>query len=129
MDGPPVPGAGHQVRRRGGGWEAGCGALHGPCTGPSRPCHLATLRPPSSPPALIRLPCITVAYTDLAIETDAAVGAAGIPTVASWLGIDALRACGRRLACKGSGPTTCRLPILRGVQGVLRPVSAAAALG
>ena len=66
-----------------------------------------------------------MACRDLSIETDAAVGAAGIPTVASWLGIDALRAAGRRLAGKGSGPTTHRLPILRGVQGVLRPVSAA----
>ncbi|KAL4448626.1 hypothetical protein ABPG75_005845 [Micractinium tetrahymenae] len=65
----------------------------------------------------IRLPSLEVAYKDLSVETDAAVGAAGIPTVASWLG-------GQRLAAalgRSSGRHTLRLPILRGVKGVLRP--------
>ena len=90
------------------------------CAATQAVCRRA--EPPPADPGPVaaaprRLPCITVAYQGLSVETDAAVGAGGIPSVSRWLGLDALLACGR-----GAGPRgTVRLPILRGVRGVLRP--------
>lgn len=75
-----------------------------------------------------RLPCVTVAYQGLSVETDAAVGAAGIPTVARWMGGDLLAAAGKALAGGGATARTVRLPILCNVQGALQPVSLAGLL-
>ena len=84
-------------------------------------CHcLACLPPHPHPPH--RLPSITVSYEGLSVETDAAVGAAGIPSLTRWLGVDRLL----RLTGGGGGGSGCntiRLPILREVKGLLRPVS------
>lgn len=71
-----------------------------------------------------------MAYQGLSVETDAAVGSAGIPTVARWLGADQVAAAGQRLqalasgsgAGQGGGSRTVLLPILRDVQGALKPV-------
>ena len=69
-----------------------------------------------------RLPSVTVTYQDLSVETDATVGAAGIPTVARYLGGDLLASAQRALAGGDASARTVRLPVLRGVQGVLCPV-------
>lgn len=69
----------------------------------------------------IKLPSVTVTYQDLSVETDAAVGAAGIPTVARYLGGDLLASAQRALAGGDASARTVRLPVLRGVQGVLCP--------
>lgn len=93
------------------------------------------LQPAAWAPPLLpacRLPTITVTYQGLSVETDAAVGSAGIPTVARWLGGDQLAAAGRRLralaggsgADAASGSRTVLLSILQDVQGVLKPVGA-----
>lgn len=71
---------------------------------------------------LHRLPSITVTYQGLSVETDAAVGAAGIPTVARFLGGDLLAAAQRALAGGDAASSSVRLPVLRDVQGVLKPV-------
>ena len=63
-----------------------------------------------------------MAYRDLSVETDAKVGAAGIPSVTRWLGLNSLASCSAvRGGAAARGAT--RMPILRGVQGVLQPVS------
>lgn len=61
-----------------------------------------------------------MSYQGLSVETDAAVGATGIPSLTRWLGMNHLL----RLAGGGGGGgrNTIRLPILREVKGVLRPV-------
>jgi len=66
---------------------------------------------------------VTVTYQNLSVETDAAVGAAGIPTVARFLGGDLLASAQRALAGRNATSRTVRLPVLRDVQGVLKPVS------
>ena len=75
-----------------------------------------------SPLPLHRLPSVTVTYQGLSVETDAAVGAAGIPTVARFLGGDLLAAAQRALAGSDAASRSVRLPVLRDVQGVLKPV-------
>lgn len=74
-------------------------------------------------PLVCRLPSVTVTYQNLSVETDAAVGAAGIPTVARFLGGDLLASAQRALAGRNATSRTVRLPVLRNVQGVLKPVS------
>lgn len=69
----------------------------------------------------IKLPSVTVTYQGLSVETDAAVGAAGIPTVARFLGGDLLAAAQRALAGSDAASRSVRLPVLRDVQGVLKP--------
>ena len=54
------------------------------------------------------------------METDAAVGAAGIPSVYRFLGLTQMVQLIKLHGC--SSRTTVRLPILQGVRGVLRPV-------
>jgi hypothetical protein len=63
-----------------------------------------------------------VSYEGLSVETDAAVGAAGIPSLTRWLGVDRLLCVGGGGGSGSSGRNTIRLPILREVKGVLRPV-------
>lgn len=96
------------------------------CRRRCQPISFPACLPPTRPPDR-RLPSVTVTYEGLNVETDAAVGAAGIPTVAQWLGADRAVALGRGLLqgrLGGAGQrTTRRLPILRDVKGVLQPVS------
>lgn len=86
---------------------------------PTHPSSPDRTPAPPLPPA--RLPSITVAYQGLSVETDAAVGAAGIPSISRWVGLDALLS-GDLLRRGGGARSTARLPIIRGIQGVLRPV-------